>query len=226
MDKSNIKLEKIEKYNINIYQDTEHFKFGIDAFCLAHFVNYQKNKKVRYIDMCAGTGIVGILTSKIQGLETVTFIEKNEYAANICQANIEKNDIKADLLIEDVTKLDQVLELDKYDLITINPPYMKQNSGLNTKTNLKDMAKIEQSIDFLDQVFRVSFRLLKDKGQLYMINRVERLVDIFNFSRKNRMEPKTIQYVRNKGSKKASLVMIKFVKNGSQFLQCLDDYNI
>ncbi|NLW52530.1 MAG: methyltransferase [Tissierellia bacterium] len=229
MDIEKLTLEIVEKFDIKIYQDSRYFKFGADAFALANFASKyikQKKKSINYIDMCSGTGVIGILISKIKNFDYVTYVEINEYAKDINKLNLEINNINGQILNTDLRKLPESLKIDTYDYITINPPYMRANHGLKTINGQKDLAKIESDDEFLNDVFKVAFALLKDRGELFLVHRVERMADILVSSRVNKMEPKTLQFIRNKGSKKASIMMIRFVKNGSRFLECIDDYNI
>lgn len=226
MDIKDLNLEKIEKYDLQIYQDDRFFKFGVDAFCLAEFTKRFVKKKGRYIDLCSGTGVVGIIVSKLLDLDLAYFVELNPYYVQVNDLNIRTNGLVGEVINEDIRNLPYILDGYSFDFITINPPYMAASRGLHTSNIHKDLAKIEPDDKFLEDVFKVSHALLNDKGQLFMVHRVERLADIFIAARENRMEPKTIQYIRNKGSRKASLVLIRFVKNGNVFLDNLDDYEI
>ena len=226
IDINNLILEKIEKYGISIYQDPKYFKFSIDAFCLANFSKSFIKKEARYLDLCSGTGIVGILVSKSPFVNNPTFVEINPYFVAINKLNLQINKIQGRVVCEDIEDLSSLYPRDSFDAISINPPFMKAGHGLQTVNSYKDLAKIEGKEDFLDILFNEAFYLLKDKGELFMVHRVERLVDILEASRKHKMEAKTMQFIRNKNSRKASLVLIRFVKNGRRFLDNLDDYII
>ncbi|MGF0039413.1 tRNA1(Val) (adenine(37)-N6)-methyltransferase [Peptoniphilaceae bacterium SGI.131] len=219
--------ERIEKYNLSILQDPAHFKFGVDAVCLANFSStYCKKKVARVLDLCSGTGIVGLIYSRLTGLENLLFVEKEEVSYKLNFYNIGQNNIGAQVLNMDMFKLRLDENREAFDYILINPPYMKTSRGLSTKTQRKNMAKIEDDENFLEKIFSLAFFLLKDKGELYMVNRTERLADILALCRKNKMEAKTLQFIRNRGAKKSSLVLLRFVKNANEFLQVLEDYEI
>lgn len=221
--KDKLVLEIIKKHDIKIYQDPKLFKFGIDAFCLAEFTEKYIRNKEKYMDICSGSGIVGIITSKINNIKKPYFVEINPYFCMINALNLKENYMDGEVINEDLCNLDEKFERESFDFITINPPYMKINHGLKTRDKFIDLAKIEKDEGFLENVFRKAFYLLKDKGQLFMVHRVERLVDIFYLSRAYKMEAKSIQYIRNRGAKKSSIVLIRFVKNGNKFLENLND---
>ena len=59
-----------------------------------------------------------------------------------------------------------------------------------------------------------------------MINKPERLVDLFVTSRRYNIEPKILRNVLSSSKKKPSLILIKFVKNANSFLKIEDPYII
>ena len=52
-----------------------------------------------------------------------------------------------------------------------------------------------------------------------MVHRPDRLVDIFQLMREEKIEPKLVKFVYPKVNKKTNLVLIKGVKNGKPFLE-------
>ena len=58
---------------------------------------------------------------------------------------------------------------------------------------------------------------------MFMVHKVERLVDILSIARQCRMEPKDIQFIRNQNSTRPFLMLIRFVKNAGHYLRINDD---
>ena len=52
-----------------------------------------------------------------------------------------------------------------------------------------------------------------------MVHRPDRIVDIIDILRKNKLEPKIIKLVYPKINKSPNLILIKAVKNANQFLK-------
>ena len=52
-----------------------------------------------------------------------------------------------------------------------------------------------------------------------MINRPERIIDIFEYLRKYKLEPKEIQFIYPKRNKAPNGVLVKAVKYGGKFLK-------
>lgn len=242
-NKNNLKEEIIEELNLKIYQDDRFFKYGLDSVELCKFVkkvelkefnldtnitpiDTEKYKNYNVIDICSGTGIIGLIIQRIFNLENISFIEKQKYFAELNEFNAEKNLEKNAFNVYNIdickenNKLLKELE-SKTDIILTNPPYKKFNSGINSKHNEKTIAKIEDE-DFLENLFKFSSRILKDNGKLYMVNRVDRIVDISQISRKYNLEPKTIQFVVN-NKNMPRLVLIQFIKNAKEFLKVLEN---
>ena len=61
--------------------------------------------------------------------------------------------------------------------------------------------------------------LLKDKGTLYMVHRPERIVDIVEKMRAEKIEPKEIRFVFPKVNEQPNLILIKGIKNARPFLK-------
>ena len=61
--------------------------------------------------------------------------------------------------------------------------------------------------------------LLKDNGELYMVHKPERIVDIMQTMRKNKLEPKELKIVYPRKNSDASLILIKAKKYGRKFLK-------
>ena len=90
-------------------------------------VEYLKNtKNPQVLDLCAGSGCIGISIAKDYPHSTVTLVEKFDSAFTYLLENIELNNAKnAKALNGDVLKGDASDGI--YDLIVSNPPYIPPN---------------------------------------------------------------------------------------------------
>ena len=61
--------------------------------------------------------------------------------------------------------------------------------------------------------------MLKDKGDLYLVHRPDRLVDIISLLRQNKIEPKKIKFIHPNTQKEPNLILIKATKNANPFLK-------
>lgn len=89
----------------------------------------------KILDLCAGTGCIGITLACELPSSEVTLLEKYEEAARYIKKNIEKNNAKnAHLLMGDIFEsagADQ-----KYSLIVSNPPYVSADEMENLQPEL------------------------------------------------------------------------------------------
>ena len=91
-----------------------------------------------------------------------------------------------------IKELNKIYENQTFDVIITNPPYKKQDSGIINENEKKLISRHEITAN-LEDFIKISKYLLKDKGELYMVHRPERLVDIFELMRTYKKEPKELK---------------------------------
>lgn len=184
--------------------------------------------------------------NNINSLPKFDFFEKQEYFYNLNSRNIEINNevlnnvkkkennfdfkLNLNLNLNNYLKVYNTNLLDveffknnfkeKYSTILINPPYMTKGNGLATSNIEKDIAKIGES-DFFEKIFETIFTCLKDKGELFLVSKIETLNSILFFAKKNKLELKLLQFISANPETKPILFLAKFVKNGKPFLKML-----
>ena len=78
----------------------------------------------------------------------------------------------------------------------------------------------------LEDVVKVASKLLKPNGRFYMVHRPSRLVDIVEYCRKYRLEPKVIRFVQPTCDKTPNILLIKCVKFGGKELKFMAPLNV
>ena len=217
--KENERIDDLEFKGLKIIQNKSGFCFGIDSVLLSDFAkNIRNNAKV--IDLGTGTGIINLLLSgKTKALEFVG-VEIQEEVAEMAERSVVLNNLegKIKILNENILNLKEVYKPKSFDAVVTNPPYKKINTGLTNEDNKKLISRHEITASLTDFI-HISAYLLKDYGEFYMVHRPDRLVDIFQLMREEKIEPKLIKFVYTKANKKTNLVLIKGVKNGKPFLE-------
>lgn len=221
----NVTLEKNERIDdlqingLKIIQNTNGFCFGIDSVLLSDFAKGIKNN-AKVIDLGTGTGIISILLTAKTNAKNIVGVELQETVANMAQRSVVLNNLenKINIMNEDIRKLDKKINMGEYDAIVTNPPYMKENTGLKNENNAKLISRHEVECK-LEDIAKISFKLLKNNGDIYMVHRAERLVDIMEIFRKNKLEIKEMRLVFSNRNAQANLVLIKATKNGKAFLK-------
>lgn len=215
----NERIDDLEFKNLKIIQNKNWFCFGIDSVLLSDFAKEIKNNS-QVLDLGTGTGIISILLSKKIQAKKIYGIEIQKEVAEMAKRSILLNNLEKEIEIinKDIKELDEIFNNNSIDAIVTNPPYKKEKSGEKSENLVKLISRHEETAS-LEEWIQISFKLLKDKGELYMVHRPERLVDIISLLRKNKLEPKTLQMVYSNVQKEPKLVLIKAVKNAKSFLQ-------
>lgn len=216
--KDNETLDDLQLKDIFIIQKKEGFRFGIDAVLLANFTNVKKKHKV--MDLCTGTGIIPLVIKgkkepqKIVGLEIQNeFVEMANRSVEINGFNDTMFFLQGDLKDKALLK-----SMEKFDVVTVNPPYKLEKSGIVNPNDKYAIARHEVMCN-LENVIEASRILLKDNGRLYMVHRPERLADIFCIMRKYKIEPKRVQMVHPNTKKAANIVLVEGQRDGGAYLK-------
>lgn len=227
-----IKLNKDERIDdlglkgLKIIQNSKWFCFGIDSVLLSDFSKNIK-KDSRVIDLGTGTGIISILLCGKTELKNIVGVDIQENVCEMANRNILLNELqnRAEIVCDNITNMRNRYDTCSFDVVVTNPPYKKNNTGIKNGEKQKEISRHEIYAD-LDDFLKTAFYLLKDKGEFYMVHRPERLVDVMNCMRKNKIEPKTIRFVFSNVNKAPVLFLIKGIKNAKSFLEIMPNLYI
>ena len=217
--KENERIDDLEYKNLKIIQNKTGFCFGIDSILLSDFSkNIKKGAKV--IDLGTGTGIIATLLCGKTEASKIVGIEVQKEVADMATRSIKLNNLEErfEIINDNIKNLKDRFKTNTFDVVVTNPPYKKINTGL-TNENTKRLISRHEIEANLNDFLEISKYLLKDYGEFYMVHRPERLVDIIEGMRKNKIEPKSIRLVCSKENEKPKLILIKGIKNGKQFLE-------
>ncbi len=232
------KNERIDDLGINdlkIIQNKEYFCFGTDSVLLANFVKSENSNNV-ILDLCSGSGVIPIILSAKKKYKKIFGVELQSEMYDLFDRNIKINNLEDSIIsinenVKDIKnirkKITSIMEKDKIDIITCNPPYKEIGTGLTTNHDVKTIAKCEVMCN-LEDIFITSSKLLGKGGKLYLVHKPERLSDLIYFGRKYNLEAKEIRFVYPKINKKPSIVLISYRKDGgneTKVLEPLIEYN-
>lgn len=211
--------------NLKIIQDTDYFCFGMDSVLLANFVKSKSSDNI-VVDLCSGSGVIPVIISGKKKCGKIFGIELQSEMFELLEENISLNKLEEKIIgiNEDIKNVDKIRNYikeksnkDFVDIITCNPPYKLVGSGSINENNVKYIARHEAKCK-LEDIFYTSSKLLKQKGELYLVHKPERLVDLFVLARKYHLEPKELTLVQPTIDKKSSIALIRYVKNGGEEL--------
>lgn len=221
MLKENERIDDLQLKGLKIIQNSEGFCFGIDSVILSEFAQNIKNKS-NVVDLGTGTGILGFLLLGKTNINTVTGVEIQEDVAEMAERSIRLNNLedKFKIVNSNITDIfsNSLLEKNKYDVVITNPPYKELGTGIINIEEKKLISRHEIKATLFDFI-KIASLLLKDKGEIYMVHKPERICDIIEFFRMNKIEPKELRIVYSHEEEEATLILIKGVKGGKKFLK-------
>lgn len=217
--KENERIDDLQCKGLKIIQNKKEFCFGIDAVLLSDFAKKIK-KNASVVDLCTGTGVIAILLSAKSEAKKILGVEIQQHIAEMAMRSVEMNglDEKITIINDDLMNLKKQISAGSIDTVTVNPPYKPKNSGIINEKDTKTIARHEISCT-LEDIVKESARLLNTGGNLCMVHKVERMVDIFVLFRKYNLEPKRMRLVYSKKDEPATLVLIEGIKGGKPFLK-------
>lgn len=211
--KENERIDDLQRNGYRIIQDPGRFCFGMDAVLLSGFAKANEGDNV--LDLCTGTGIIPILMEAKTKAKKFTALEIQEDSADMARRSVLLNNLeeKIDIVTGDVKEADTLFKAASFDVITCNPPYMTGQHGLVNKNEAKTIARHEV-LCTLEDVIKVTAKLLKPGGNFYMVHRPFRLSEIMVLLHTYKLEPKRMQLVYPYVDKEPNMVLIEANRGG------------
>lgn len=225
MEEKKIRFEEIGFGGLKLLQSNEGFRFGIDAVIVADFAARLCPHAVNIIDLGTGNGIIPFILSHKTESCNITGIDVQEKAIELALESRKVNGLESriEFICCDVLDID-----DKYpgfkgtaDCVVSNPPYVEKGSGMEGSCRSRMIARQETTAD-IEGFISAAASLLKERGSLFLVHRPSRLVDIFYYCRKHRLEPKNIRFVSPSEGKIPNIVLIHCILGGGHELNHLE----
>lgn len=123
------------------------------------------------LDICTGSGVVGISISKNSNIEKVDLVDISEGALDIAKKNIELNKAggKCNTYLSDIFSDIPFSNLNKYDIIVGNPPYIESDVVDKLSDYVKSEPRIaldggKTGLDIYIRIFNEAKEYLKDNS--------------------------------------------------------------
>lgn len=196
----------------------ENHTFGTDAFLLTGFSCYRE--KDRVCDLGTGCGIIPLLMQRNRPPKEIYAVDIQPEA--IAQLNLALENSTKNMAITPVcTDLKELWEGAPYgmlDLVVCNPPYKANGAGILSAGAAQQIARHETECT-LDDICKAAAKLLNYHGRLCMCFRPERLADVLNTMRTNKIEPKRLRMVCKNPDSAPWLCLVEGKKCAKPFLQ-------
>jgi tRNA1Val (adenine37-N6)-methyltransferase len=199
--------------DIKVFQNRDGYRFSVDALLLYSFVRMKYAQTI--VDLGAGSGIIGLLLARKYGTSGVVLVELQESLARLAERNALHNGLHERVSVEhaDIKNICDRLEAMSSDLVVSNPPFRTVTSGRVSLGGEKAIARHEMRLRLSDLAASASY-LLRARGRFCMIYHPERIAEVFDTFRCNRLEPKRIRFVHNNSDAVSKIVLIEAVKEG------------
>lgn len=207
--------------NLKIIQDNEMFNFSLDSVLLPNFITINESVK-NILDIGTGNAPIPLILSK-KTKASIIGLEIQKEVSKMAEESVKINNLenKITIINEDAREYAKTTPPESFDIITCNPPYFEvsETSRFN-KNDYKTIARHEVTLN-LEDILKISRKLLKNGGTLGLVHRPERLMDILITMRKYNIEPKKIRLVYPLKNKEANILLIEGKKNGKKGLKIL-----
>lgn len=181
--------------------------FGTDALLLASFA--KPTKTAVACDFGTGCGIIPFYWQRENLCREIYAVDIQENAFEQLSRSIKHNNAEKIIPLNCDLRDDNLpLKKGSFDLITMNPPYTKKDSGIISSGESAKIAR-HGIMCSLDDVCISASKLLKFGGRLCMCIRPERLFELSAAMQKVRIEPKRIRFVSQRDGLPPWLVLVE-----------------
>jgi len=223
MDKINLniseRLDDLLANDLRIIQSDEVFSFSMDAVLLAHFCTVPLKGKI--LDLCTGNAVIPLLlTTRTRA--AVCGVEIQKRLADMAERSVKLNGLEGQIQIicGDLRVIHQQLGYGRFDLVTVNPPYLPVNTGEQNRNHYFAAARHEIYCT-LEEVVEACGRLVRPGGKVAMVHRPFRLIDLLGLLRKYRLEPKRLRFVHPRAGEEANMVLVEAIRDGKPEVRLL-----
>jgi tRNA1(Val) A37 N6-methylase TrmN6 len=208
--------------DIGVIVSDEH-TFGTDAMLLADFAKPKKADLA--CDLGTGCGIIPLLWLRDGKCSKIYGVEIQPQGIRQLERSIESNGIENKLfpVCSDLRELKGKLDFGVFDLVTMNPPYKKENSGIISEKQNEQIARHETACNFEDICLTAS-KLLKFGGRFAICIRPERLFEMMQTMADSKLEPKRLRFVKSRADEKPWLCLIEARLGGKSGLTVEKDF--
>lgn len=207
------RLDELQRNGYVIIQDPKRFCFGMDAVLLSGFAQVKSGE--RALDLGTGTGIIPILLEAKTNGTHFTGLEIQQESADMAKRSVRLNKLesKIEIVSGDIKDASRIFGASSFHVVTVNPPYMIGNHGLQNNLDAKTIARHE-ILCTLEDIMRESAKLLLPKGRFYMVHRPFRLSEIMCVMTKYGIEPKRMRLVYPYIDREPNMVLIEGLRGG------------
>ena len=130
-----------------------------------------ENKNMKILDICTGSGCIGISTAHFRSSAYVDLIDISDKAIEIAKKNIVRNNVQSRVKVQKMDILNEYPS-EKYDIVVSNPPYIETKVIDTLQTEVKNheprlaLDGGEDGLIFYRRITEIAPEILKKGGML------------------------------------------------------------
>jgi tRNA1Val (adenine37-N6)-methyltransferase len=213
-------LDQLGYQGLKILQNPTKFKFTLDAFLLAGFVNPKPTDNL--IDLGTGGGVLPLLIAGPATLRLAVGLEIQPELAEMARRSVALNQLEERITIVegDLRHLPETLTPNSFDWVISNPPFFPVAKGVISENQALAMAKFELACT-MEEVVKAAARLVRGNGRVALIYPAERLRELLFQLERVYLSPGRLCFVHNQAGANAQLVMVEARPGSRQGLTVL-----
>ena len=130
-----------------------------------------ENKNMKILDICTGSGCIGISTAHFRSSAYVDLIDISDKAIEIAKKNIVRNNVQSRVKVQKMDILNEYPS-EKYDIVVSNPPYIETEVVDTLQTEVKNheprlaLDGGKDGLIFYRRITEIAPEILKKGGML------------------------------------------------------------
>lgn len=146
---------------------------------------YKDKSNITVIDLCSGSGCIGLALEKNLDVKKIILAEKSPDAIKYLNENVLLNNSKAEITKGDVLSENIISRLPMADLIVSNPPYLSSDDmeNLQREVEFEPTAALfggDDGLDFYRAIARLYRHKLNTGGHLIFEIGIDQEIDVSN----------------------------------------------
>ncbi len=206
--KTDERIDRLGYHGLQIIQNPDKFKFTMDAFLLASFIDPRPLHKI--LDIGSGGGVLSLLIAGQREVAKVEGIEIQPELGDMSRRSVILNGLEQKINIEvgDLKDLPAPFSDNSFDYVITNPPFFEKDRGMVSENLSLARAKFEIDCT-LEDVVAAAAKCVKGNGKVAIIYPAERLNDLMAIFNKRHLMPKRICFIHPKPGEKSNLVLME-----------------
>ncbi len=201
-----------------VYQPEEGYRYSLEAFLLASFVNLRPRE--RALELGAGCGIVTLLLAWRHPENLFWGLEIQPPLLACFARNVRENGLLSRVLPVAGDVKAPPFKPGLFEVVYTNPPFYAPGEG-RLSPDLQERLARHEILATLEDFFSAAAKLLRERGRFYLVCTARRLAEALSSLRGFRLEPKVLRLVHSYPGDQGRLFLLEAVKGGGKELRVL-----